>query len=318
MCKCSCNCPVKKYMLTGRGIGLKIVTLMSLLVGIIVGIVTPVILTDMLNEDNSLNDFIDRLPIVTIEKGKIVDPIYNKDVWYVPIKQANGSDLKIIADTTVDSVESIPADTAVYITARNIYTPTDVITLPPELSTVITHDVMREGVKKGLWVIGFMSGIMIFAVGIIGFLIAYIPMMFIGWIMNRRLTVDTWGRIFAWPWSIMYTIATILALFFNVTLSPLYLVLIAALITWIIGVMMNDKTQECDCSSNENNCICCAHKGIVFETTPVETASEDVEIEEVSTPASTQATIVTTTNRTKKATVKPKNVPTSRKGKKKK
>ncbi len=311
---CNCNCSFKKYTLAGRGIGLKIVTLVSLLAGLIVGICGPIIVRNALNESGNLNEFINTLPVVTIEKGKIVNPVYDNETWYIPNIKNDGTDFKIIANTTIDSVDAIPADVDLYITARNLYTTTAVMPLAPELSTVITHDTVRHYFNIMLRLSGVILGGIIFLLGIIGFLIIYIPVFVIGFVMNRALTIDTWGRILAWPWSIFYAIVIFLSSFTTIVISPLYGALIPMLITWILGTMMSNDKEGCACALQSND----TDESLVSQEKPTETTVEYEEIPaETSTPApkaTTPAPIV----RKKTVNIKPKNVPTTKKGKGKK
>ncbi len=312
---CTCNCSFRKYALTGRGIGLKIVTLVSLLIGLIVGICGPIIMRNALNETGALNEFINTLPIVTIENGKIVNPVYNNETWYIPGTVEGSSDIKIIANTTVDSIDAIPADVGLYITARNIYTTDAVFPLPTTLSTVITHDTVRRYFDMMLRLSGVVLGSIIFVLGIIGFLIIYIPVFIIGFIMNRQLTIDAWGRILAWPWSIFYGITVLLSSFTMIAISPLYGSLIPMLITWIIGVMLANSSDEETCSLQSIN----TDESMISQNESTETTVEFEEIPaETTAPETTIPTATVPIVRRKTVNIKPKNVPTTKKGKNKK
>ncbi len=308
---CTCDCSFKKYALTSRGIGLKIVTLVSLLIGVVVGFSGPVIIREALDENGSLNEFINTLPVITIENGKIVNPIYENDTWVIPGLKEGNKDFKIIANTAVDSVPSMPADADLYITARNIYTPEAVTQIPAELSTVINHDTVRRYVNLTLRMSGAVLGGIIFLLGIIGFLIIYLPVMVIGRIMNSDLQIDTWGRILAWPWSIFYAIVILLSTFTTIAISPLYGALIPMLITWILGVLLNKGDDEhCCLTANEKS------TDGISETTDTETTVEFEEIpQSTPTPATVSASPIV---RKKTVNIKPKNVPTTKKGKSKK
>lgn len=322
------NCLFKNYILTGHGIGLKIVTLMALLISLFTGIVGPIILTEIFNDKELTEIFSNNMPVIKIQNGKIVDPVYNNAVWTSSnITGDPQNEVIIVANTTVDSVSEIPENVTAYITARNIYTrnKTDirVYHIPDDLTTTITHEKMASLAKKLLWAVGFVLALFLFVSAIIGFLIGYIPLIIVGLIVNRKLAIDAWGRAFAWPWIIIWGIAILAGMFGIFYLSTLYVYLISLLITWIIGASLYNRTNTC---SFENASV------LADETNSVETKSEVISKEEIPTEpviekttasiqkeAKSSAPVVrkASNTRTKKAVVKPKNVPVQRKSKKK-
>lgn len=318
----------RDYILTGRGIGLKIVTTMALLIILAISIISSIFLTNLVNEGGLKEEFYRHVPTVKIEKGKIVEPIYNDVVWDNSYMADNPQDeIKIFANTTIDKISEMPKDVTIYITARNIYarseTDTRVYHIPDELTTTITPQKMASFLKHLFWIMGLILGFFLFIFAIIGFLIGYIPLIIVGLIVNRKLTVDAWGRAFAWPWIIVWGISLLGAVFSISTLSIPYVYLISLLITWIIGASLYNYVNT---YSSENAAV------LADETQSEETESEINSNEETSvepviakttdpikkgTKESTPVVRKTPNMRTKKAVVKPKNVPVQRKSIKK-
>lgn len=235
--------PFKKYVQNGRGIGLKVVVWISLLVGLLTGICSVMIIKSLLQEQ--IDTFVETLPIVKIEKGKIIEPIYHNEVWIIPDLDGNQQkDLRIIADTAVDSVDYIPQDTDIYLTAKKIYLSNKfekgIIDIPSDLSIVVTHDVVKQFLNKVLWFSGISVGLLLFVLSILFFLLGLVPVMLFGRLINRSLTMDMWGRAFAWPWVIVWNISIVAGVLgiFNITLT--YVFVIPMLLTWIFGAPMKD------------------------------------------------------------------------------
>lgn len=312
---CRCNCPIRRYVANGRGIGLKVVTLVGLLIGLIIAVSGPVIFLKTLNIDGSLDSFINSLPIVKIENGKIVDPIYDNEVWIIPDSAGDTqNDIKVIANTKIDDVDVIPSDVSAYITARTIYLSDGnqmrVFRLPEGTNTVITHDVLRSAVNKMIWGAGMILGFFIFVSGILGFLVGYIPLLIVGLIIGRKISADTWGRAFAWPWVIVWGIGVLGGMFGWFFLSLPYMFLVSLLLAWIIGIVAFNQSVSCPLNAG----VTCL-SGQAPDSNEGETFSnnlnpvEDAKIQPQS--ASPKGTA------SKKAVVKPKNIPVQRKKKKK-
>ncbi len=240
------NSLFRDYILTGRGIGLKIVTTMALIINIIISIIMAIFLTNLVNENGLNEEFYRHASTVKIEKGKIVEPIYNGVVWDNSYMVDNPQDkIKIFANTTIDKISEMPTkDVTIYITARNIYSQNksriSVYHIPDELTTTITPQKMASFLKLLFWILGFIVGFFFFIFAIIGFLIGYIPLIIVGLIVNRKLTLDAWGRAFAWPWIIVWGISMLGTVLDIATLSMLYVYLISLLITWIIGASLHN------------------------------------------------------------------------------
>ena len=321
MTTCNCNCPLKKYILTGHGIGMMIVTLIGLLVSIIIGVSGPIIITKTLNMNGDFDSFIDSLPIVKIENGRITDPIYHNEEWFIPdMSNNNQADTKIIANTTVDSIPFIPQDVSAYIAARNIYLRTNdmglrIIHIPDELNTVITHDVVRSYINKLMWGAGLVFSFILFISAILGFLIGYVPLMIIGFIINRKMSADAWGRAFSLPWILMWSLTVLGGLFDVFYLPTVYLYLIALLTTWIIGVSLQNQTNIClsnSVSATETPFI----KNESEADQPAESNTTKTQVIQKETSA-VSTPIIRKENKEKQEIVKPKNTPVRRKKQKK-
>lgn len=314
---CRCNCPIRRYVANGRGIGLKVVTLVGLLIGLIIAVSGPVIFLRTLNIDGSLDSFINSLPIVKIENGKIVDPIYDNEVWIIPDSAGDTkNDIKVIANTKIDDIDVIPSDVGAYITARTIYLSDGnqmrVFRLPEGINTVITHEVMRSTVNKMIWGAGIILGFFIFVSGILGFLVGYIPLLIVGLIIGRKISADTWGRAFAWPWVIVWGIGVLGGMFGWFFLSLPYIFLVSLLLAWIIGVVASNQSTSCPLNAWKKD----------LSEQPTDTNEDTVlsenvnSVEDIDAEMQPQST-APKANTPKKAIVKPKNIPVQRKKRKK-
>lgn len=235
-----CHCRFKNYALIGKGIGLKIVFLFSLLIAVAAAAVFVKYTTDQI-KDPSTAAFIDSLPVIKIENGKIVEPIYTHEVLIVP---GAAGDAKIILDTAQDDVSAIAPDESVYITAKNIYTRQNnevkIYQLPETFSKVITHDVIRTYIHQAVLLA---AGIMAFSVvifSIMGFVVVFLALGAFGFLVNKSLSLSAWGRISAWPWSLVFILYTVSSYKFTMHLG--YLFLIPILISLIIGAHLKKCT----------------------------------------------------------------------------
>ena len=106
MCQCSFKTGYCNYIAAGRGIGMKFAFLFSFLAGLAVAILSGFILRMQLNT-NDVDSFIDTLPVVKIQDGRIVDPVLDNVVWTIP-GEVPEDDIYVVANTTVDNVDAIP------------------------------------------------------------------------------------------------------------------------------------------------------------------------------------------------------------------
>lgn len=323
MCICSGCCPLKNYILSGRGIGLKVIASVSLLISLIVAICSPLVLISVL-EENGLDEVINKAPVVTIENGRIVDPVFDNETIVIPATAYPDEDIQIILNTTIDNLPSIPQNINAYVTAKNIYLKDNmqyrVITLPNDLNVVITHEFLKDYVKKIVWASGIAFGFFLFLVSIFLFFILYLIVILLGWLFNKNLTLDAWGRALSWPWAIIWCLIILNAAFAVVVLPLTYVLAIPVLLTWIIGASLYNRST---CIKNEENAL-------VPETSEEDTAEKEILVahpvqeetqqvvqhsENVKPVARAQKTASKTT---KKAAVKSKNVPPVQRRKKKK
>ncbi len=254
MCQCSFKTGYCNYITGGRGIGMKFAFLFSFLAGLAVAILSGLVLRMQINT-NDVDSFIETLPVVKIQDGRIVEPILDNVVWTIPAITPDEEDIYIIANTTVDDVDSIPSDVFTYVTAKKIYTQSEgevhAYEIPEMENTVITHDMIRNFVTLLLTIISVIIGFASLIVGLVSFLIAYLLTLIFGFFFNREMTAGSWGRALVLPWAILWigTIVCSLSGYVAVPAYPLmWIIVLSAFITlFAAGVLKKQlRTVEAD------------------------------------------------------------------------
>lgn len=243
MCQCSFKTGYCNYIAAGRGIGMKFAFLFSFLAGLAVAILSGFILRMQLNT-NDVDSFIDTLPVVKIQDGRIVEPVLDNVVWTIP-GEVPEDDIYVVANTTVDNVDSIPPQIAVYITAKRVYTQGEdgvhAYDIPEMENTVITHNVVRKGVTVVLAIVSVLFGVFSLLVGLLSFLFAYILTLLFGTFFNKNITKSGWGRALVLPWVILWIASIVCSWFGYILFYPhpfAWIVILPAVITLISGVLM--------------------------------------------------------------------------------
>lgn len=244
-----CRCHFKNYVLNGKGIGLKIVVLFSLLIAVLAGSLAYYQLTALAN-DPSNTAFIDTLPIIKVENGKIVEPVYNHEVLIIP---GNPNEIKIVVDTAQEDISAIAPDETLYITAKNIYARKNnqvtAYQLPQDFSKVITHDVVRSYIHHVIIFASTVFAVSIFVFSFMGFMLTFLILSAFGSLINKCLSMSAWGRLSAWPWNVMFLIYV--AGSYKMQFHIGYLFLIPILISLIIAVRLK-KENTVTCFADDN------------------------------------------------------------------
>lgn len=242
MCLCKGKCSLKNYVLFGRGIGLKVIVLFTFLISLFMSITVGVTFTKLVNEQD-FQSFIKELPVVKIENGKIVEPVYDNMLWIIPGTEPNGAgDVVIVANTTVDEADRIPEEVTVYISARHVYVRNDDGTMdrysiPANTTKVITPDVVTKVIKSAIWGFSALIALVLWGVSILIFLVTYLVVMLLGFIANRQLTIDAWGRLLAYPWCVVWLLSLILN-FYGIPVTMTVTLLTAILVTLVGGALL--------------------------------------------------------------------------------
>lgn len=252
MCHCQYCASFRNYVFNGKGIGLKIATLVSFLTGLAVAIFSVFILRIEFN-GHDFDSFIETLPVIKIENGEIVEPVYNNKVWVLPGTLQNNKDFVLVVNTTVDSVETLPASATVYVTRKFIYTQSDgsaeVIELPKVDNMIITHQVMKKSLSAVLTLMCIAYGFVVLITGLVSFLITYLLVFLFAAFFNGRISNAGWGRATSLPWSILWLGFASVALM-GTSYLPAYplpwISLLGAGATLFVGYYMRKDDEESD------------------------------------------------------------------------
>ncbi len=244
MCQCSFKTGYCNYITAGRGIGMKFAFLFSFLTGIAVAILSGLVLRLQINT-NDVDSFIDTLPVVKIQDGRIEEPILDNVVWTIPAVSPDDEDTYIIANTTVESVDTIPSSVFMYVTAKKIYIQSEgevhAYDIPEMENTIITHDMIRNFVSLLLTIISVCIGVASLIIGLISFLISYLITLIFGSFFNRRMSISGWGRALVLPWSVLW-IGTIVCSFSEYVTVPAYplmwIIVLSAFITLFLASVL--------------------------------------------------------------------------------
>ena len=275
MCQCSFKTGYCNYIAAGRGIGMKFAFLFSFLAGLAVAILSGFILRMQLNT-NDVDSFIDTLPVVKIQDGRIVEPVLDNVVWTIP-GEVPEDDIYVVANTTIDNVEAIPSQVAVYITAKRIYTQDEdgvhAYDIPEMENTVITHNIIRKSVTFVLAIVSVLFGIFSLIVGLLSFLFAYMITLLFGTFFNKNITKSGWGRALVLPWVILWIASIVSSWFGYILFYPhplLWIILLPAAITLISGSFMK-KCLNAEEAKTEEEIIddILAENTVAEEKTPV-------------------------------------------------
>lgn len=236
--------PFKRYVQNGRGIGLKVVVLLSLLISFLMCIGGVFIIKSLFQEQS--NTFIETLPTIEFKNGKIIAPIYDNEIWDISDMDETAPDnFRIIANTAVDDVDSIPEKTDIYITAKKLYFANRftkrVIPFPADWNGIVTHNTIQSVINTMLWICFITLALIFFIVSTLFFLLALLPVMLLGLVINRSLPTDAWCRAFAWPWTVMWNLSLVgvVSGLFYIPLK--YIFIISMLLAWILGASITSK-----------------------------------------------------------------------------
>lgn len=244
MCRCEFKKGYCNYVSAGRGIGMKFTLLFSFLTGLAVAVLFGLVFRMQLNSVG-FDSFIDTLPVVKIQDGRIVDPVIDNVVWNIPVAAPDEGDIYVVVNTTVDDVEAIPPQVSIYVTAKKIYTQSDsdihAYEIPEMENTVITHDVMRKTVSALLVVISAVTGFAAMVLGILSFLFAWVVCLLLGVFFNRRITASGWGRALVLSWAVLWIGSIVCSLSGSVSFPAyplMWIVLLSAFLTLILSLFM--------------------------------------------------------------------------------
>ena len=241
------NKNLKNYVINGSGIGFKITATFAFLMSIMVALLIGFTVNSKLAQ-SSVNSLIDTMPVIQVEKGKIIEPI-NQNV--IPLSNDFlGKETNLVYNTTVDSVENIPDTAIIYVTAKNLYLrdeQAEVIRypIPEELTTDITPEVMKKSLTYLVWSTSVLFGGMVFVFGIFAFLLLVLIVRLMGGLVNKNLTFSAWGRLMAYPWCIMWFGYTFFVLM-NINISVYMIFISILLVTLFGGYFLKNQTKTID------------------------------------------------------------------------
>lgn len=257
-------CRLKSYVLNGKGIGLKVVFLSMLIVGIMIAFGLYG-LFDIAFQNPSIQSSINKLPIIKIENGKIIEPIYDREVLTIP---STNRDITVVLDTIKDDVPSIDRNETIYITATKIYfrqeNKIDMLEFSENFSKIITHEVFRSYVQKGIVLASGILSLFLFAFSLIGFILLFFTLCLLGPVFNKNLTASAWGRLSTIPWLLMFVFYVLSIYKWNLHIS--YLFLIPLLVSLLIGVRLRNAAKEVCLEKENRNVFLNAAKSIPFMT----------------------------------------------------
>ena len=229
------NSNFKNYILNGTGIGFKITATFAFLMAIMVALLSGFTITTQLVQ-NDVNSLIETMPVIRVEKGKIIEPISHN---VIPLSDGFlGQKTNLVYNTTLDSVDNIPDTALIYITAKDVYIRDENASIirypiPVELTADITHEVMKKSLSYLVWSTSIIFGGLIFIFGIFAFVLLVLCARLLGTFVNKNLTFGKWGRLMAYPWCIMW-IAYMIFIFANIEIS-IHLILICILLITLFG-----------------------------------------------------------------------------------
>lgn len=226
---------ILNYISNGRGAGLKWFSFYTLTVCILCVVFIGNIFTKILMTEPIVQDFINKLPVMKIENGQLVEPADTFEV--IPV--ADGLPYTITINTTNNIPVHLNMDGGFYLTKETVYVKQDAVADPIAMSfadigdMVIDKPYLDSLIKRFASVWAMLIGLALFAMLWICLGLQVFILKILFFIFSRSVSVSICSRASMLMWIVLFT-ANAFLLSFGISLNMTVLFLGAVIATFLV------------------------------------------------------------------------------------
>lgn len=227
------------YIANGKGWGLKVFVLFSVLICMLSGFLIERDLWSGISKDETVASFVSQIPPMEIKNGRIVNP----DNVLIQIPFVPGLSDGLTVNTTSDVPVSLNFDNGFYLTKDTIYVKmlsvggSEIYSAPLDdlpnirIDKAFIYECMHHVI---IWVAIIVSVVLFVAIWI-GYLGLFLILRVLGWIFKRPVSVAFCSRVVTVSWMSLFCIHMVL-MAFGYTLILEYAFLLALVLS--VGLMV--------------------------------------------------------------------------------
>lgn len=188
---------VMKYIMNGKGYGLKILTFFSILLALILGGATYYQVNAYLNS-KEVQEFVKNVPVLEIKDHKLVAPTDT----YVNLKYPDMEGAFFVINTRSGDLDLMHFDTAFYLTPERIYVKAgpNIQTIDYDQDITITPDLIHKTIYATSILMPVFFGISLLLFIWIGYGFLYFVSKLFSWLIKKTIQPDMRGRIVLFAW----------------------------------------------------------------------------------------------------------------------